>query len=77
MTGVPGERIEFDSKDSKELEGQFGQMIAPVLKALANAEFSVTIDSQGKSNDFKIPPKLTESFKKAPGAEAAGVTQEG
>lgn len=78
MDGLPGMgKIEFDSKDGKEIEGPFGQILGPILKALAGAEFDVTMDAQGKVTDFKIPPGLAETFKKLPqGAGTADMFSE-
>jgi hypothetical protein len=80
MEGLPGmDKIQFDSKEGKELEGPFGQMMGPMLKALAGAEFSMTMDAQGKVSDFKLPEKLADAFKNIPGATGAGgmFTEEG
>src|SRR5206468_3686869 len=80
MEGLPGmDKIQFDSKAGKELEGPFGQMMGPMLKALAGAEFTLTMDPQGKVSDFKLPEKLAEAFKNIPGAGGTGgmFTEEG
>jgi hypothetical protein len=80
MSGLPGGgKMEFDSKDGKVPEGPVGQMIGPMLKALASAEFELTMDPQGKISDLKVPQKLAESFKSLPGGGAAGgmMTEEG
>src|SRR5262249_53690451 len=73
------DKIQFDSKEGKELEGPFAQTMGPMLKALAGAEFSMTMDAQGKVSDFKLPEKLADAFKNIPGAGGAGemFTEEG
>ena len=65
MEGPMG-KTEFDSKDSKEPEGAIGQAIGPIFKALAAAEFSLTMDAQGKISDVKLPQKLQDALEKLP-----------
>jgi Family of unknown function (DUF6263) len=65
MDGPMG-KTEFDSKDSKEPEGAIGQAIGPIFKALAGAEFSLTMDAQGKTSDVKLPQKLQDALEKLP-----------
>ncbi|HMC89837.1 MAG TPA: DUF6263 family protein [Gemmataceae bacterium] len=65
MEGPMG-KAEFDSKDSKEPEGAIGQAIGPIFKALAAAEFSLTMDAQGKISDVKLPQKLQDALEKLP-----------
>jgi hypothetical protein len=73
MDGLPTGKLEFDSKEGKDIDGPVGQAITPILKALAGAEFDVTMDAQGKITNFKIPPDLAEAFKNRPaGAGGAG-----
>jgi hypothetical protein len=78
MDGVPNAgKIQFDSKDAKDIEGPIGQLLTPILKALAGAEFDVTMDAQGKISDIKVPAKLTETFQNLPkGAGASDMFSE-
>src|SRR5262249_45871156 len=58
-------KIEYDSKDGKEPGGPVGQMIGPVFKALAEAEFTLNMNSRGEVSDVKIPEKVLKALKAA------------
>ncbi len=68
MDGGPTGKIAFDSKDPKEPEGPIGQIMGPMLKALAGMEVSMTMDEQGEISEVKVPPDLVNLMKKAGGA---------
>jgi hypothetical protein len=72
MDGGPTGKIEYDSKDGKEPEGLAGKMMAPMFKALAGAEVSLTLDPQGKATDVKVPEKVIKALKNVPGGGGLG-----
>jgi hypothetical protein len=72
MDGLPTGKIEFDSKDGKEPEGPVGKILAPLLKSMAGAEISLTMDPQGRSSDVKVPKELVDAVKNSPAAAQLG-----
>ncbi len=62
----PFAQFEFDSKEGKEPEGPIGQLIAPIMKALVGAEFTLKLDPQGEISDVKVSQKLVDSLKQNP-----------
>jgi hypothetical protein len=72
MDGGPTGKIEFDSKENKDPEGPVGKIMAPIFKALAGAEISLSMDSQGKISDVKVPDKITKATKSVPGGGGLG-----
>src|SRR5262249_44982243 len=62
-------KFEYDSKEGKMPKGPFGKMFEPIAKALAGAEFSLTMDPRGEVSDVKIPENVEKALKgqKAPG----------
>lgn len=61
-----GQGFEFDSKSGKKPEGPIGQIIGPILEAMVGAEFSLKMDPQGETTDYKISDKLLQSIKGNP-----------
>ena len=72
MDGGPAGKIDFDSKDDKEIQGEAGKLMTPILRALAGAEIGLTMDSQGKISDVKVPEKLAKATKGFAGGPAGG-----
>ena len=70
MSGGPVGKIDYDSKDGKDIEGPLGKFIGPMLKALSDVELNLTMDAQGKVSDVTVPDKIVEALKKAPGGGA-------
>ena len=71
MDGPTG-KVAFDSKDGKEPEGPVGQVVGPILKAMAGSEFSLTMDPQGRTSDVKVPGKLLDALKASPATASVG-----
>lgn len=65
-------RVEYNSRDNKELEGAFGQILGPMFKAMVDAEFTLTMDTQGRFSDVKVPEKLLEALKNSPAGAQLG-----
>jgi hypothetical protein len=73
----PGTTFEFDSQSDKAPEGPIAPVLAPLLKALVNAEFTFKMNPKGELSDVKIPPKLIDSLKNAgPAAVGGGMFSE-
>ena len=70
MDGGAAGKLDYDSKDDKDVEGPLGKFMMPILKALAGAEIGLTMDPQGKISDVKVPEKLTKAAKNLPGGLA-------
>jgi hypothetical protein len=71
MNGPMG-KVEYDSKDGKQPEGLVGQIIGPMLEAMAGAEFPLTMTTDGKVSDVKVPEKFAEALKNLPAGGAGG-----
>jgi Family of unknown function (DUF6263) len=73
----PGGAFEFDSQTGKVPEGPVATLLAPLLKSLVGAEFTLKMTARGELNDIKVPPKLVESLRQAnPAATAGGMFSE-
>jgi hypothetical protein len=59
-------KMAFDSKDPKASEGPIGQTFGPLLKALAGAEISLSMDTQGHTSEVKLPESFLKALKKLP-----------
>src|SRR5262249_23942490 len=70
MSGGPVGKIEYDSKDGKGIEGPLGKILGPMLKAMADVELTLSMDTQGKISDVTVPDKIVQAFKKVPGGGA-------
>jgi Family of unknown function (DUF6263) len=70
---TPQGKVEYDSATKQQPQGPVGQAIAPIFNAMAGAEFSATMDAQGKMSNVKLPGKLVEAIKdKLAGAPGFG-----
>ena len=72
--------FEYDSKDGKEPEGPFGQILGPLFAAMAGAEFTLTMNEQGDVSETKVSEKLLEAMKSNPILQQVGggsFTEEG
>jgi hypothetical protein len=58
--------FDFDSKEGKPIEGPFGEIIGPILGAMAGSEMSLKMDPTGSVRDIKLPEKLIESLRSNP-----------
>jgi len=67
LDGPGGQVLEFDSREKKDLEGPFGEILNPVLGALAQAEVPLELTPQGKREKFELPRGLLDALKSAPG----------
>jgi hypothetical protein len=73
----PGGGFEYDSQAGKAPEGPVANLLAPLLKSLVGAEFTLKMNSRGELSDIKVPPKLVESLRQAsPAATAGGMFSE-
>ena len=67
-----GQGFEYDSKEGKKPEGPIGQLVGPLLEALAGAEFSLKMDPQGETTDVKISEELMKSIQENPALAQMG-----
>lgn len=73
----PGGGFEYDSEAGKAPEGPIANLLAPLLKSLVGAEFTLKMNSRGELSDIKVPQKLVESLRQAsPAANAGGMFSE-
>ena len=70
MTTPAGE-FTYDS-DSVEAPAGLAAMIAPMYKAMTEAEFIITMTDRGEVKDVKIPEEVVTALKNSPGAAAMG-----
>jgi hypothetical protein len=69
---VPGgATAEFDSQSTDEPQG-FAAMVAPLLKEMTRAEFTLTMSPRGKITDVEVPEALIRTLAAAPGGQALG-----
>ena len=69
---MPGGRsFEYDSDSDDPPEGM-AALVAPMLNALTEAEFTLTMTPRGEVLDVEIPEKFAEAFRNAPGAQMMG-----
>ena len=59
--------FEFDSKDGKEPDDDVAKKMIPILKAMAGADVTMTMDKRGQVADLQMSDKLKEALKKAGG----------
>ena len=71
--------LEYDSKEGKEIEGPFGQILGPLFTALVGADIELTMSGQGEASDLKLPEKLVKAMQSNPAlAQMGGMfTEEG
>src|SRR5262249_40592935 len=58
--------VEYDSKEDKEPEGPLAKSIIPAYRAVAGSKIDVSMDSQGRISDLKLPQKLIDAAKNLP-----------
>jgi hypothetical protein len=63
---TPFGSLDYDSKDSKNAEGQFGEIMGPILSLMAGAEMTMKMEPNGTVRDVKLPEKLVESLRTNP-----------
>ncbi|HXG11014.1 MAG TPA: DUF6263 family protein [Gemmataceae bacterium] len=63
-------KIDYDSKDGKLPEGQLGELLGPLFKALTGLEVGLTMDPRGEVKNLKIPENFLKTLKNMPGAAA-------
>jgi len=63
--------IDYDSKSDAPPVGLAAQ-IAPMYKAMTNAEFEITMTARGEVKDVKIPEEVMTALKNSPGAAQMG-----
>jgi hypothetical protein len=63
--------IEYDSKSGQAPQGP-AAMLAPMYKAMTEAEFELTMTSRGEIKDVKIPEQVLAALRNSPGAAAMG-----
>jgi len=69
---TPQGKVEYDTKEGKEPEGPIGKMLVPILKSMAGAEFTLTMDARGKLSNVKVPQKVLDATKSIPGVPGMG-----
>jgi hypothetical protein len=67
-------KMTFDSRDPKASEGAIGQTIGPLLKALAEAQISLSVDGRGQMSELTLPESFLKALKKLP-ANLPGVNE--
>ncbi|HEV3168096.1 MAG TPA: DUF6263 family protein [Isosphaeraceae bacterium] len=65
---APTGKLEYDSKDGKVPEGQFGQQFGATISAIVGAGITFKINGRGEVSDVKLPDKLLETIKSVAGA---------
>ncbi len=75
---TPGGEINYDT-DSVEAPAGMAAMIAPMYKAMTEAEFIITMSDRGQVTEVNIPDEVIEALKNSPGAAMMGdlATSEG
>jgi hypothetical protein len=68
---TPVMEIAYDSQSNDEVQG-FAAMIAPTMRALAAAKFTMTMSPQGKITDVDVPEEVAQALAAAPGAQLIG-----
>jgi hypothetical protein len=78
MDGPTG-KFEYDSKDDKEPDDPVGKVLAPIFRATTGADFTLTMDTRGRTSDIKVPEKVSDTIKNLQGgaALAGGFGEEG
>jgi len=60
--GQPQFKFDSDAKDAPQ-EGQLAAQLAPMFKALAGFECSLTMDSRGRIDNIKIPKETIDALR--------------
>ncbi|MFM9069593.1 MAG: DUF6263 family protein [Planctomycetota bacterium] len=63
---MPGNNIEYDSKDGKKPDGPVGALIGPLFDAMVGTEISFKLSADGKMTNAKISEKLANALKANP-----------
>ena len=63
--------IEYDSKSDQAPQGP-AAMLAPMYKAMTEAEFELTMTPRGEIKEVKIPDQVLAALRNSPGAAAMG-----
>lgn len=71
MTAPMGLGFEFDSSADSEPQG-LGAMMAPTLKAMAKAKFTMKMNPQGEVLDVEVSQDTLDALKTMPGGGQAG-----
>ena len=63
---TPMGKVEIDSKDKEEPNNPIAKLIAPMIKAMAGSEFSMTMDPRGEMSNIKVPEAFLKAIKANP-----------
>lgn len=63
---MPGNNIEYDSKDGKKPDGPVGALVGPLFEAMVGSEFNFKMAADGKVSDVKFSDKLANALKGNP-----------
>lgn len=63
---MPGNNIEYDSKDGKKPDGPVGALVGPLFEAMVGTEISFKQGADGKLTNAKISEKLANAMKANP-----------
>ena len=63
----PQGKLDYDSTSGKEPEGTLGTDMGPVLKAMKDLEFEMTMESTGKIANVRVPEKFAKAVTEAAG----------
>jgi len=61
----PQGKTTFDSKEDKDPEDAVGKAIAPIFRAMAGSDFTLTMSSLGEPGDVVVPKKILDAIKNA------------
>jgi hypothetical protein len=62
---APGLKAEVDSKDNRKPEF-IASLVAPIIRATAGAEFTMTMDARGEISNIKMPEVVLKQLKGTP-----------
>jgi hypothetical protein len=63
--------VVYDSQSTEEPQG-FAAMIAPMMRAMAAAKFTMTMSPQGEITDVEVPEDVVKALAATPGAQLMG-----
>jgi hypothetical protein len=66
-----GQAVEFDSRSTDEPQS-FAAMIAPAIRELTRAEFTVDMTSRGTVTEVEVPEPVVRAVAASPGAKLLG-----
>ncbi len=67
MKAGPLGEVDIDTKSDKEPSDPIGKAMAPIFKAMAGAEFTMTMTPLGEPKDVQVPEKVLNAVKNAGG----------